>query len=279
MLVSIVIVTKNRINFLKKSLNSAMNQTYKKKEIIVVDDGSNDDTKYFLNAYADKYSNFIYIRNNKSMGANYSRNIGFKCSKGLIVAYLDDDDFWFNDKLEKQMDIMTDNSVDIVTCNFEYNKFLIKYNSNIPSICSLKRLLKENYLRGMSGIVLRKESFKEGLFDINLPSCQDWDFWIRNILEKKKIKIHQSNLYKYTIHSNNKITNNLKNSYKGRKIFFLKYHGLFKKKLRNEKIYELLIMKSIIYNKFFSFMNILINLNTGMSLRLRISYIIKFLKS
>lgn len=277
MLVSVVITTKNRIHFLKKAIMSVICQSYKNTEIIIIDDCSTDTSEVLIDEYLKIHSNINYYKNKEPMGANYSRNLGFQKAKGAYVAFLDDDDIWFEEKLFDQVKSFDDDKIDIVSCNFEYKKFFFNFISKIYYLPNLQKILDINYLGGMSGVVIRKSSFDKNLFDQSLQSCQDWDFWIKSILDKKKIVISQSILYKYTIHSNNKITNNLKKSYEGRKLLFFKYKNLLEPYSRQKKIYELLIIKHIINNDVLNFFKLLINLNTRMKFRLRLSYFKKYI--
>lgn len=277
MLVSAVIVTKNRSDFLKKSLQSVINQTYKHIEIIIIDDNSNDNTQKIINSFLRVHPNILYFRNKKTMGANFSRNLGLEYAKGFFVAFLDDDDFWKKNKIYEQVNHFNIEKFDIISCNFEYKKLFQNYKSNIPNRISFSKLLELNYLGGFSGILIKKSSFNQKIFDNKLPSCQDWDFWIRCFIDNKKIIILQSNLYNYTVHSNNKITNSLNNSYKGRLLFFFKYRKNFDHNLRKKKLYELLIIRHTINDNLISFLNLIISLKIGMKFRLRLSYIKKYI--
>ena len=98
-LISVIVVTYNRAHFLKGALESIQKQTFKDYEIIVVDDGSTDNTKEF----AEKYEGIRYIYQEHS-GISKARNTALKAAKGKWVATLDSDDLWEKDKLQKQMD-------------------------------------------------------------------------------------------------------------------------------------------------------------------------------
>ena len=276
MLISVIIVTKNRAEFLEKAINSVINQTYKNIELIVIDDGSKLDNLPTIDQFNLKSLNITYLKNNTSRGANYCRNLGFKKSKGDYVAYLDDDDVWLEYKIKKQIEEFKDEEVDIVTCDFKYNKFFIKYHSNIKNEFKLNYIFKNNYLGGMSGIILRKKSFNIDPFDINLQSCQDWDFWIKCFLNNKRIKVVKLPLYIYSIHSFEKITDNIKKSYNGRKTLFVKYKSYYGEFLKRQKIYELLTIKYIINKDLFNLLGILFK-NKYMNFRLKVSYIKKYL--
>ncbi|WP_288911006.1 glycosyltransferase family 2 protein, partial [uncultured Thomasclavelia sp.] len=89
-LVSAIITTHNRLELLKRAIQSVYNQTYSNIELIVVDDASDDGTKEWAEQQSFK---FIYIPKEKSKGGNYARNLGIKSSHGKYVAFLDDDDY------------------------------------------------------------------------------------------------------------------------------------------------------------------------------------------
>jgi glycosyltransferase involved in cell wall biosynthesis len=100
--ISVVIPTYNRYNFLKRAIKSVLNQTFKAKEIIVVDDGSDDNT-YKIK---DEFKDIKYIYYNENMGVSFARNIGILNAKYDYVAFLDSDDEWHKDKLKEQVDFL-----------------------------------------------------------------------------------------------------------------------------------------------------------------------------
>lgn len=90
-LVSAIITTHNRLSLLKRAVESALSQTYKNIEVIVVDDASTDGTPEYCNELPLRY---IYIPKEESRGGNHARNLGILAAKGEYVAFLDDDDYW-----------------------------------------------------------------------------------------------------------------------------------------------------------------------------------------
>ena len=96
-LVSVIIPTYNRTDYLKITLNSVLSQTYKNIEIIVVDDGSEGDANKIL---CDSFSNVIYIKIKNSGGPARPRNTGIKAAKGELIGFTDDDDIWLPQKLK-----------------------------------------------------------------------------------------------------------------------------------------------------------------------------------
>jgi glycosyltransferase involved in cell wall biosynthesis len=101
LLISVIVVTYNRAHFLKEALESIQKQTFKDYEVILVDDGSTDDTKEI----AEKYEGIRYIYQEHN-GISKARNTAVKAARGKWVAFLDSDDLWEKDKLQKQVDYL-----------------------------------------------------------------------------------------------------------------------------------------------------------------------------
>lgn len=106
-LVSIIITTHNRPVLLKRAIESALAQTYPNKEIIVVDDNSDDETQLVCRNYSE--IRYINITSQESKGGNYARNIGIKASQGYYVELLDDDDYWLPEKTLSQVTLLENN--------------------------------------------------------------------------------------------------------------------------------------------------------------------------
>ena len=211
-LISIVIPTKNRLAFLKRALNSVYEQTYKNKEIIVIDDGSTDDTTVFLNIEQNS-GKIKFYRNEVSVGGGEARNIGIRNAKGKFIAFLDDDDEWFPTKLEKQLPLFSDSEIGLVYSGLEinYSDFNIRYKS-IPTIEGYvyKDMLIENQIGGTVSIVLRAEIAKKYLFDSTMPARQDYDLWLR-ICKDWKIRGVKESLVLVYAGGIKRITSNVKN--------------------------------------------------------------------
>ena len=104
-MISVIIPTFNRASLLKKAIESVLSQTYKDFELIVIDDGSSDETPSLISSYA---SSIKYIKQNNK-GPAGARNVGIKNSSGEFVAFLDSDDWWDKEKLQIQIDKMRKN--------------------------------------------------------------------------------------------------------------------------------------------------------------------------
>lgn len=181
-LVSVVIATYNRSKYLPVAIRSVLQQTYSNFEIHVVDDGSTDDTPIVMRQFATNHAIRYHRQNNG--GQAKAKNVGIKEAKGDYVAFLDADDMWVSDKLEKQLPCF-ENSPNVgvvytnVQCIDEEGHLLptpsrAHYTGRITG-----PLLIDNFVTGMASIV-RKECFEEvGVFDESLPMGIDYDLWLR----------------------------------------------------------------------------------------------------
>lgn len=182
--VSVVIPTYNRAELLARSIESVQKQTYKRWEIIVVDDCSTDNTEQIIREICD--SRIRYIRNKENIGAGASRNRGAALAKYEYIAFQDSDDVWRFDKLEKQMQYMCNHiEYDMVYCSF------LKHYSNGRQIIvpnkqignrqgDMHTTLLINNVIGTPTILVKKEIFIVcGGFDEELRAIEDWDFVVR----------------------------------------------------------------------------------------------------
>ena len=112
-LISVIIPTYNRENKIIDAVRSVLEQTYINIEVIVIDDGSTDDTYLMLDKIEDKRLKYVYQENS---GACVARNRGIKEAKGKYIAFHDSDDIWHKDKLEKQIRVLEKTNADIVFC-------------------------------------------------------------------------------------------------------------------------------------------------------------------
>jgi glycosyltransferase involved in cell wall biosynthesis len=159
--ISVIIPFYSNKNWLEESIESVFNQTYKNFEIIIINDGSEED----ISDFKSKYSSQLIIINQKNKGAANARNHGIEISNGDYIAFLDSDDLWLPDKLEKQINFMEENNFKwshsdylrfwdnikhkevLVKCNFEGNiipKCLISNPIATPCVMIDKCLFLEN---------------------------------------------------------------------------------------------------------------------------------------
>lgn len=213
-LVSAIITTHNRRELFIKALNSVINQTYKNIEIIVVDDGSEDGTKEYVESNKLINIRYLYIPKKKSKGGNYARNLGIKESKGSYIAFLDDDDEWNNEKIKRQVEYLEEHTkIGMVACAREY-EYDFKKKKKQKNKDIIEGNLKEKIFTMMpyttSSIMIRRDIlFEVGVFDENLKCWQDYELLIR-ICQKTDIGVIKDYLLLYRVISTDKkrITNN-----------------------------------------------------------------------
>jgi glycosyltransferase involved in cell wall biosynthesis len=179
-LVSVIIPTYNRPDTLKRAIQSIKSQTYQSIEIIIVDDNSTAD----VDPVVSSLDNAVLLKNDENRGAPYSRNKGFKASKGDYVNFLDDDDEILPTKIEKQVKLFQDSSksnLGVVTCDVEYQR------SDIASVRKNRKkgwihqdLLRSYCVFGTETMLIKRAFFaKVDGFDESMPSSQEYDLGIR----------------------------------------------------------------------------------------------------
>jgi glycosyltransferase involved in cell wall biosynthesis len=177
--VSIIIPTFNRRDYITIALDSVLAQTYREYEIIIIDDGSSDDTKEVLKPYQDNVRYFY--QDNK--GIPTTRNRGIRESQGDYIGFLDSDDHWLPEKLERQIECFSKypNYGMVATrcsCTTPDGRF-IKNNRPGKSGWILNDLFKANFIRTSSAMIRKECLEKVGLFDESLPECEEYDMWLR----------------------------------------------------------------------------------------------------
>jgi len=183
--VSVILPTYNRAHIIEKAIQSVLKQTYQDFEIIIIDDGSKDDTEKIIRGFQEKDNRIKYIRFEENKGAAAARNAGINMSKGEYITFQDSDDEWVIDKLEKQMKVIETSSENIVVyCGFwridgDEKTYIPDINISNREGNIHKELLKRNFIGTPSILLLKKNLEKIGMFDENLSRLQDWDLAIR----------------------------------------------------------------------------------------------------
>ena len=179
-MVSVIVPTYNRSAFLKEALESVLAQTVRADEVIVVDDGSTDETPRVLESFG---SSVLVLRRENS-GVSAARNAGIQAARGEWLAFLDSDDLWRPRKLEAQLAYLSARP-EIGICQVEEiwirnGKRLNpkKYHRKPSGFCFAALL--ERCLVSPSGVMIHRRVLEEvGLFDETLPACEDYDLWLR----------------------------------------------------------------------------------------------------
>ena len=207
-LVSVVIPVYNGSTYVRDAIESVLAQTYPSVQIIAVNDGSTDDSLEVLRLYEDK----ITIIDQVNQGVSAARNAGINAAKGKYIAFLDQDDWWESEKLEKQIPLfLSDEKVALVhTAVAHYDESTGKYVVPLNPLHRLEQLPDANYetlLMGNpiynSSAVVRSDILQEvGCFRLEIEgnACQDYDLWLR-IAPKYNIVFLPEKLATYRLHS------------------------------------------------------------------------------
>lgn len=200
MQISVIIPTYNRAEFLKDTILSLLNQTYKADEIIVVDDGSTDCTKKIVDGF--KNIRYIYKENG---GVSSARNLGIKKAKNSWLAFIDSDDRWHKDKLLMQMQFHQRDPIYKMSYTNERwirNKKEVKVSKKYakPSKNIFEHSLSHCIIAPSSALIHRVIFEKVGLFDESLEVCEDYDMWLRIALHFEIGLIDKPLMTKYAGH-------------------------------------------------------------------------------
>ena len=178
--VSIIIPTYNRAGMLKEAIDSVLAQDYSGFELIVVDDGSTDDTPNVLSRYGD---NIKWLRQH-NQGVSAARNRGIAAASGKYIAFLDSDDLWLQAKLTVQTEFMKSKR-DALICQTEeiWIRNGVRVNPGKRHQKQSGMIFERSLplcLVSPSAVMVRRGLFDEfGLFDESLPACEDYDMWLR----------------------------------------------------------------------------------------------------
>jgi glycosyltransferase involved in cell wall biosynthesis len=179
-LVSVIIPTYNYGRFVTEAVDSALSQTYEKREVIVVDDGSTDDTRQILKPLLDR---IVYIHQ-VNQGLSAARNTGIKAAQGKLIALLDSDDVWHPRKLEVQVEYLLQHpEVDLVASEHftdQRSEWPALHNANLsPTIYTLEDVLGTAHFAPSAALIRRTCLDEVGLFDVSLRCVEDRDMWVR----------------------------------------------------------------------------------------------------
>ena len=200
--VSVIIPTLNRRELITRALDSVVSQTYPIHEIIVVDNGSTDNTIPML---SENYP-FVKILKEKRLGVSSARNAGIHAAKGDWLALLDSDDAWHTTKIERQLDCYSSIGKDyrlIHTSEIWYKNGKLlnqkkthkKLGGNIFSECVRLCCISP------SSSLIRRDIFSDvGYFDEELPACEDYDFWLRLSCREEVLFVDEPLTIKYGGH-------------------------------------------------------------------------------
>ena len=216
-LVSIITPSYNGEKYISKTIESVINQTYKNWEMIIVDDLSTDKTEHIVKSYQKNDKRIKFFKLEKKGGASVARNKAIEKSKGKYIAFLDSDDLWKKDKLEKQINFMEENKIYFSYTDYEY----IDKNGNLlyKKFVSPKKICYFRMLLGNSIGCLTVIYNQEKLGKENIPYLRkrnDYALWCR-LLKKSKVGYKYNDVLSYYRKNENSISS-------GSKFGLIKYH-------------------------------------------------------
>ncbi|WP_459944932.1 glycosyltransferase family A protein [Desulfocastanea catecholica] len=182
--VSVVIPTFNRRSLLKRAIDSVCNQTVQCSELIVVDDGSTDDTAELLRDLASSAKIMCKVYSQDNSGPAAARNYGIRQAMFPYIAFLDSDDHWQRRKLERQFQYHVDNPACRISHTGETwlrrGQHLNQKKKHIPGNGDIFAQCLRLCAVGMSTVMMKRELFDQvGFFDESLRCCEDYDLWLR----------------------------------------------------------------------------------------------------
>ncbi|HIW28659.1 MAG TPA: glycosyltransferase family 2 protein [Candidatus Luteococcus avicola] len=199
-LVSVVVPTYQRGNKIAAVLQSVLAQTYPNFEVVVVDDASTDDTESTVASMGDERIRFL--RHDVNKGGNAARMTGVGVATGEYVAFLDSDDYWAPTKLERQVRLLQEKGPEYTFCTtwFESETPTGEKLQLVAPVLDGKQindLSIANVLGGCSVVLINRQALLEvGGLDTTLPSCQDWDLFVR-LNETGGVCVVPENLVRY----------------------------------------------------------------------------------
>lgn len=208
-LVSIIMPAFNAAAHIRDSIMSVLEQTYRNWELIVIDDGSTDDTARIVREYQKLDNRISYTyQQNKRLGA--ARNAGLRQSNGKYIAFLDSDDLWLSEKLELQVQAINRHAVDLV---FSDGYMMIDGTTSLEDYPTVSGLFQGsamfrlqfacNYIPVLS-VLLRSEWVARTGFqgeDLEIFGCEDWDYWLRMARAGAVFLGMPEKLFKYRVHA------------------------------------------------------------------------------
>lgn len=207
--VSVVVPTYNRADCLGRAIESALDQTHPPEEVIIVDDGSTDDTPEVVAGFDDDR---IDYQRRQHRGANAARNAGIDTASGELISFLDSDNELHEEHLEVASRVLSgaDRSIGGVFTAYERRKDgeLVSYATATDEVVTADSLRRRNVIGGFSATTFRREVFdRVGPLDESFPSAQDYEFYLRVARQYRLQGVNRCLLTKHIRHDS--ISNDL----------------------------------------------------------------------
>lgn len=237
-LVSIIMPSYNTENYIKAAINSVMQQTYQNWELIIVDDCSSDQTVKVISEFIDK--RIRLFQNDENSGAAISRNRALREAKGRWIAFLDSDDIWHPEKLERQLAFMIDNgyAFSFTDYRIQLNGEWLPYVNTGPDVVDKRKMYNYCYF---STITVMYDRNVVGLIQIeDLKKNNDYAMWLQAVEKTKCYRFPQC--LSYYIKHDNSVSS-------GSKVKLIKWHYLlFRKGLhKNALVSAILTVNNMVH--------------------------------
>lgn len=195
-LVSIIMPSYNTAKFIDETVSSVLKQTYTNWELIIVDDCSTDNTDEVIEKYRSD-PRIKYLKNEKNSGAAITRNYALREAKGRWIAFLDSDDLWTKDKLEKQISFMEDNGYSFSYTNYiEIDEESRPNGRSVSGPCKVSKLLMRSYC-WPGCLTVMYDAQKVGLIQIaDIKKNNDYAMWLK-VCQKATCYLLEENLASY----------------------------------------------------------------------------------
>jgi glycosyltransferase involved in cell wall biosynthesis len=206
---TVIITTYNRRDLLPRAIQSVLNQSFSKFELLVIDNGSTDDTRFAVQKIKDSRLQYI-INPNPTASCDAPRNLGIKIARGSLISFLDDDDIWYPKKLEKVKKIFDENPAISAVCH-NLNRRINGIKGTILQ-CGpwsddiYERLLYEGCCLTPSAITIKTDLLRElNGFDLReeFNGAADYDLWLRMTAKGIKINFIEETLGEFSFTGNN----------------------------------------------------------------------------
>lgn len=250
-LVSVVIPSYNRARMVERALKSVVAQTYQNWEVLVVDDGSTDETEEIVAEFNKQNNRIRYIRLDSNRGACVARNVGIDESKGEYITFLDSDDEYLPEKIQLQVEVFQKSdlsNVGVVSCGRldvrdgnTYLRWIPRKRGNI-----LNNLLRRERIGGNTSFLMVKASLvkeKKIYFDPEMPAGQDWDFLVR-ICQHANFDFVPQSIVRINHHSGERVYTHERSLVAIEKQY-LKYNTLLN---RDTQIHDKFLLKMAVLN-------------------------------
>ncbi|MBD2813266.1 glycosyltransferase family 2 protein [Xenorhabdus sp. Flor] len=219
-IVSIIMPSYNSANFIKQSIESVLDQTFTKWELLIIDDSSKDDTIKLVMEFRDKRINLVSLKEN--VGAGKARNVGLKLAKGKYIAFIDSDDLWMPKKLEYQINYLIKKQEIAAICS-SYSFINEKNEPNRGKIIPDKIITLNSYMKntciGFSTSIINK-TITGSFYLSERRTREDTHLWISLLMQDFKIEGLPEELVKYRVRKNQISGNKLASAIKTLELYW-----------------------------------------------------------